>query len=1038
MDARVNILAPELVIGLGQTGCEVASLLRAHLRQTYPVDQTRLLRTVGIDFVSRKAEEFDAYIQLSDDIAGMLRRVSSHAPHIRTWLNVDEYESLPLQPPWPRPLERLALFDDVRLGSRSRLLDSLSEQIALLKEQQRSLTVSVVAALAEPAAGSILIDILHIIRQLAEAAGRGLLRWAHLILPAAQGGDEVRAFATLRELSRLMCYNNADYGEPMYYYADENTTLFKSTSQNRLTHKPADQIFLFEQPLVSAAELANIILVCAEQRIQDRFRANTLNQPDRSPETLMVNALGGYSFTLPVQRLVEVWTTKHALQTLERWLPSSRPPAQVVDKVVESLFVEPALISLGRELLTWQNEERAPLAERLVRARSGSLDRLLFSDHIIQLLEVKHIEALRFDDDLASLKSSNIFGRLMRDLRQEVDICDEQSRERLKQYFGATEANRRYDGGQYRVVLNKSAAHYVTLFHEALTKLVRSLLNDSADVYLAQEALKRLEALLAHGCDTLKQAVESNEGENSVIGDASEIYHRHALPRLYRSRAEDNRSALRDAIESFTRAYRAYLNALRTYHLLYTLQEVVSDMLVITQNALEWLDRWAAVLLDASASLLNRCRTLDAVFYHTENQYLIEDDAWLDQKYHRAIEKAGGAQWMAERLQWHVGSSDGIEPGFKISLEFDGVNLFHRDQQNWQTHNLARWLEVAVHPFEDFKVQAQVLHYLYDSRQFHKASLCASQLRKAEDQMLSYTVRGDSQQRTTGFIAVGPTADMPDHSRYVQDILAVLSAVQGSPIIERIDVHDPYRLSYLTLSQLINLVDEVPRYATLESHYEEHQDQRNQEHVFSAERWAVFYENKLSPPRYLHPLVVNLLAYHEAFLQFLRACAFNLVMLRSSGPGKPLVYWLELPDERVSERRRTWSLGASPIKAFQVYTAGGPTGSPPIESNHIETALAASMLGEVKKQRDALLAGKDSRVQHYLNEARKRGYEREQALLAVWVEMVQLDAYASSLGRAKDEASGQAEYDFLELSVLILQDTVNTLEQRVRHLAFGG
>ncbi|MBN1286903.1 MAG: hypothetical protein JXB47_16000 [Anaerolineae bacterium] len=990
-DAPPPLTAPGLVIGLGDTGCRVAGLAPAHAAQTHPPAAARSLHTLGIGFgAPPPGAPPGAYVQLCDDIPALL----AHAgPEAAAWLDVDAYRarcrpaSLP-PPDMPRPLERLALFADLRLGRRSQVVNAVLGGWTALARAARGLSVSVVAALAEPGAGSILVDILHLVGEIAKKRGESVTRWAYLVLPSAEArhaAGAVRGFAALRELARLMVYNDPVYGEPMSYIS----TLTDSVWNGHLRAKPIDQLYLFDYapPEHIAPQLASLLLVRAGPQVHDRVRADAVNQyralPDRAEGRWLCGALGSYSVTLPAERLVEQRAVQHALDALRVCLADGAAP-DGSDRAGQFLLDLSAAhgAALGRPLAEWARErDIRTLADRLRGEAVHKLDRWLFAGlDAPALLRAAHLKAdaerLRFDVGKPPPDDS-LLGAVTTVLR--VDAAEYlQAASALLALFDASDERddpRPGAGGAYRKLAAQAAASQAAHFRAALTDFLQHTLNGGVRAETSPAALLALLAALAdilqHARDALQLAAERH---GAAALDAAHDAYRRTRRALLDDAA--NRWAMRDTIVRFAEQTQQYVEAVRVRELLAALLAAVTDFLSAARAAGAALRGWVDALRDHAAELAARLATLH--FCEAVNQRLIVPSDW---------DKVDPLN-LVGRLRWQVDlAAAGQE---KIALALDAAVLDPSDRASW-----AVWLDAARAPFERFAARRSVLDHLPAGPE-----VLAEELRAAETQMLTYRRGADSVQNVQGLLVAGPVADAPHHHRYVGAVHDRLNANQGA--VQRQDGADRSRLSYLFITERIDLMDEVPAYAALAERYRHTPGSELQEqHVLAAERWAVYYERRLTPPdfepRTLHPRVVALLAHHERCAAFLHAETLGLV--------------------RVTER----------LEAMRRYTSGGPD-APDADPDAVREALNAYIIAHTD---DAAVGRTAPALRANLAGARARGlYAEMVATLAVLDLFNDYDARLAALRASVDYARDPVNADLLDLSRLLLRPYIERMEKR--------
>lgn len=405
---------PALIIGLGGSGALTVTHVKNQLLQTYNGTLPDQVGMIVFDTAKKPTGQVSS-AQIAEvsprefgHLGGNARSIAENTAaknpdfeHIGSWFQADTYLRTLPENLWQledgaaqaRQLGRLALFKDLMATNLSQFFQRVNDRVNTHKRvsgASRSLMVFVVASVAGGTGAGLFLDVPYLVKTIARVNGLDVQLRGFLFLPEAFGATldatsrsdaQPRAFAALRELSRLQLVEDYELGYPMYYQSPR----FSASAEiwrGRLRNKLYDLVYLVDgkrqnNPLNAVPmetgltpSVADAILSFIDSDAGEYQRQHIVNVSERIRQRQGVmgtrpytGALGTYSIVLPVQRMIRGWGYQLGLQALDLLLKPVR-----IDK----------LTSLPLELAVDQNPERAiPPAEevkKLLEGRNAIID----------------------------------------------------------------------------------------------------------------------------------------------------------------------------------------------------------------------------------------------------------------------------------------------------------------------------------------------------------------------------------------------------------------------------------------------------------------------------------------------------------------------------------------------------------------------------------------------------------------------------------------------------------------------------------------
>lgn len=329
----MTLKTPRLVIGLGDSGMRVITQVLQHWRDSFSSDTPPVVIGVGFD---APPPDFpaDSYVRLTRNVQASLDSLRQEpAPHLDSWLDVELWASRwRSYPTIPRALERLMWVDEIARGERSELYQLWLRKLRQARSDRAILTF-LVADLAESAGSSLIADAAFFTHTLAQVEVNSKIKlWGYTILPLASAPleNKLRAFASLRELSRLTSTQDRVHGEPFHYRASTARHIDNRILRGSLTVKPFELWYCFDGNANATDSIAGVISNYLSTDAYDKAVNHLINVSARfmPPERVYIGATNASTVVLPINSFQKAWAAKLAVKIADDLLkPLSGDPA---------------------------------------------------------------------------------------------------------------------------------------------------------------------------------------------------------------------------------------------------------------------------------------------------------------------------------------------------------------------------------------------------------------------------------------------------------------------------------------------------------------------------------------------------------------------------------------------------------------------------------------------------------------------------------------------------------------------------------------
>ncbi len=1018
----MNRVSSSLVIGLGPTGLKVAALLlRAWEQGLGAVFAPPNLIGVGFEEPPQGFPR-GQYVKLSIQPDEALERLAHRPqPHIQMWLDAPS-----LRRSWrdyvqlPRPLERLAWFQDMALGEQSQLYRVWKRQFEAMP---RRATVFIVADLGQAAGSSLIMDSVYLARQFSD---HGISILGYTVLPSASEEVEchVRAFAALRELSRFLTTPDTTFGYPFYYRPAALAANVGAVWYGSLDEKPFDAWYCFDGSKTISAEIAEIIGVYLSDEGAEIERQRMVNlaepQSRLSKATPIVGTARARSVALPIQAIQQHWSLELAQKPIKvdrRFLDEEHATRQARDfwNRFSSNSLENSVI--GQSSPKWERwfaDRNVELSRRI-----DNLDQFLFPDpNLVPDSQSECSLRLRRNDFLFEPKSPN---------------SEKISRtEATLKSLGAIEGKVSLlpQDNAYLMLIGRACDAHRVMFSQALRQTLGVLLTPSQNlagssgILLAIRVINKLVENVAAAAQlfSLLPSAESNrlkreydslrELKTQVIG----LSQTGSL--LGRVRTQ---GSLHSAFSDYQEAVASYLDGARLVVLSSEskgLLESFSEMLSIVKAQLAtWQDLFAAV--DARyEQILNRTEIGDApptvrILPPTYTHPWVENQKRRYLERHQVMIEAD-----FETVSWDVQ---------------EDLTLLPSIQQKALPADSLQNVDLLLRQYGETVFQAApqecTLSLLLEEcgSEFTPARL-VDDLRMAEQPMLEQIVTDDSQRAALGCILL-PSNSGPAVQQIAAQLRRVHYAVETSEdFIRSLPNSELHRVTYLFLVECLRLPQEVAAYSRLQSAYLGAPNQlRLIQHIFGPEQVAVRYEAAHPQSVPLLPVVIGVLHDPHAFYAYWLAWALGLIQKQivehSKAPGSH--YVLAIPGESATWQLTTTNLDVPLLEAVANFTHhvavyNHNTRQSPVDKEYLNAAIEGQFRHKIHEliEAGALLSTGDSQLQTFLDRAAKMPTD----LRAFIEEDVARCLLLPKFGQAAQQAAPSPQIDLLDYQLYALAD----------------
>ncbi|MBN1318365.1 MAG: hypothetical protein JXA42_22995 [Anaerolineales bacterium] len=382
---------PSLIIGLGGTGAWVLTHLKHLLLQKHEGTIPSVLHLLAFDVeeeppildrASVQLQQGQEYLFLRGDLHSLVHAVASgRYPHIGAWLPARHWLNI-LPPhifhggiPVERCIGRLALFHDLMSQDNSMVYRSLSNVMHQLRWQEGldPLPVYIVSSTFGGTGSAQLVDMAHLVRQIARRHDLDVTLYAFLVAPEAfwkvtpDGWvfqeRQARGFAAMREINRFQTAIDPEAGYPMYYHEKGDDPVWRGYVTGRLfnsmTYVDGQA---FQYPLTSIRPDQGIAPAVAEM-LDTLIHDLAVLGGWGAGRAALYRTFGCYTLELPMRYIVEMMACQLVKETLnillapEEWDENDVPVRLAPDRNREACFGAPGREAVLRFLTASQHSD---------------------------------------------------------------------------------------------------------------------------------------------------------------------------------------------------------------------------------------------------------------------------------------------------------------------------------------------------------------------------------------------------------------------------------------------------------------------------------------------------------------------------------------------------------------------------------------------------------------------------------------------------------------------------------------------------------
>lgn len=372
---------PALIIGLGGTGAMTVIRVKEQLLNTYNNELPKTVGLLALDTSVSPLSQMGQAGEVRDEGKGfgavtfaprefghiggnaeeMIKRAASGDPsqrYLTNWLLAEWYRKnlstalykLEDGAGQYRQLGRIALFRDVASPNSSTFVNLIRSKLNEIRNAAgaaRSLPVFIIGSLAGGTGAGLFIDTAYLVRKMAASLRFEVQLRGYFLLPDAFGAtiasSEVvkakqRAYAAIRELSRMVLFEEPELGYPIVYRepsAADSPELWKDKLREKLYdlvylidgHRDQNPLNTVPLPLGVTPSVADSIVSFIDNAAGEYQRAYVVNlngkmNDRRTSEGQMafVGGAGAYSIMLPIQQIIEKWAFQLGRDALDELL----------------------------------------------------------------------------------------------------------------------------------------------------------------------------------------------------------------------------------------------------------------------------------------------------------------------------------------------------------------------------------------------------------------------------------------------------------------------------------------------------------------------------------------------------------------------------------------------------------------------------------------------------------------------------------------------------------------------------------------------
>jgi len=768
--------SPNLILALGKTGLAAGKLITEWRHgRTAP-------RMIGVDFGAPGGFPAAQFVPL--DLTGI------------------QYDyQLP-----PRPLERLAWLEALTSGESSPLFKLWNSQLPRLKQ---TVLVYLVADLGEPCGSSLIMDAVMLTRLLAERHNVPVAILAYTVIPGDKASEEEqrRAYAALQELAYFTSAANPDQPYPFHYGESLDTTL---------KTKPFDAWYCFERDSAAVETLAEIINIYLGQQASEVKRQRMVNISGRAAHLAnngpLVGTASVRSLILPMEHLQRCWALELARDSIEK-LNSPLLDPQLIRQQRQSFWASFPVSSLesmlfNQRLRISRQTETRPLEERV-----AELDHLIFP--------TKSIAPAAFTEAGLNLRSNRFIAHHRR-APQIAEIDETIFRtDRLLHDFGVQDGivHLSPDNNAYLKLVTDAVQGHLQFFNEMLRQRLSVILKNSG-LGTAQAFLTGICEEIQAGQATFDQLLSDPINHDDLYASSRRL--RHELLEAGQEGQVIDRKRLRKVFAEFQLGTATYLDSLRMTILLNQGKRLLDNMSAAVTQALEQTALWQQTLAnirDEVSQDLGRIK----VFPPFETRFNVMDTPthpWAQQQRDRYLARSDGLP----HLTWHA-QSNGTT--VEITL-FQDSTIIPREQ----LHSLL--MARVEETFRDSLTEVSLLTYLNDNKSGDRLCNLIAWLRRAEQVPLP---TNQASRQVTAGVLFAPREEHRADRRTIRRFEAKLKhasniAPTDNQLIYRETLDDPHRISYLRVTEYINLFDDLPVYTSLSERFHNHHERLKAQIIF--------------------------------------------------------------------------------------------------------------------------------------------------------------------------------------------------------------
>jgi hypothetical protein len=848
---------PRLLIGLGDFGLRAIARILGRWHDLF-LSNNEPPAVIGVGFDELPAGFPEAcYVRLSSDAGAALQRLQTEtAPHIESWLDSKLWADRWFHyPKLPRPLERLAWVEEMARGDRSALYQLWLRELRRVRGS-RTILALLVADLSDLAGSSLIPDAAFLTHTLADVELNSEVRlWGYTTLPtsAASDDDRLRAFAAMRELSRLLTTHDGTHGDPFHYRPPQARRLDERIWRGYLTSRPLDLWYCFDGTRDAVDSIVGVIGSYLSADAYDKAINHLINVSARTG-FVAVGAVNVRSVALPISTFQRAWAAKLGERTATQLLHGSQNRRANAPEIEAEQFLRSIPNANNLETVLVQNQLPPRSVEKWVHA----FDQAIFSSAtLLPQASAPDALMLRTDSDLPDPASLNL-----------NTICEQRSilRQRVERLRAA-------NNNAYARLVEAAVTQRIEYFRTHLAERMGLLLNEVGVVHTAsvcgvlQAQMQRIQASLRQIIrEQDRPGADEGRAYQQFIGDMQALDEVcNQSPKLLERRRHLDRA--RSTLAASQTSAGVCMNRARWSLLIGGLTILLNTYIEIVSTLSTGLAHWRTGLETWQAEWQTIQTQVPEPFAGEWHITTDPSSAWGRQQYERLVTKNP----MPTTL-WHV-----AQETLEIGLVF-GV---HGDQLTLEAAKEHLEIQVAG-TFAEAKETSTLLAYLQHEKP--AISELTAFLLNAELMPLNIRESQDTTQESFGRFLSPDDLD-PDRRALIREIEKGLKrahnqTVDNDSLIQR-QVHDsPHQLLYSFMVERVDLMREVTAYRDMENLYHRYGQNAIYYHALGGEVAAAAIEHRLADPgkaRLLLPRVVSALADRNAVFHFFAAYLLDLI-----------------------------------------------------------------------------------------------------------------------------------------------------------------